>query len=127
MTNAQLTRASYPGLVPRERTRTATIKLQEGSIDMANTVGFTFALLALVSAVVAGQHQRLFETRLSIDDQAGSNGAPKRTTGYFDVRTDRIPAHTSCPALSLPPYTPVPCTESAVRVGQQRADVFLVF
>ena len=55
---------------------------------MANTVGFTLSVLVPVLAVVAGQHQRLLERRLSIDGQAGSNGGPLRTTGYFDVRTD---------------------------------------
>ena len=66
---------------------------------MAIIFGFTFAVLVLVSGVVAGQHQRLFETRLSIDGQAGSNGAPIRTTGYFNVRADYNSAHTSCPAI----------------------------
>lgn len=53
---------------------------------MAKVLTITLAILVLVSAVVAGQHQRLFETRLNIDGQAGINGGPIRTTGYFDVR-----------------------------------------
>ena len=54
---------------------------------MKTTVGLGLAVLVLLPAVLAGQHQRLVETRLEIDDHAGSNGGPTRTTGYFDVRT----------------------------------------
>lgn len=69
---------------------------------MANVVGFTLAVLVLVSAVVSGQHQRLLETRLSIDGRAGTNGGPIRTTGYFDVRKDGNAREGVSCSLSVP-------------------------